>query len=152
MNFLEQLVAEWYSYQGYFVRTNVRIGKRTAGGFAGEMDVIAFQPKTNVLVHLETSSDAESWGQRKARFQKKFQTAAKYYKSEFKFKIAHIEQIVVVSYSSPKKGTEFINQIKLLPFSDLMANIKAELVKRTNSKAIVPEIYPLLRAIQVALW
>ena len=25
-NFLEQLVAEWYEYQGYFVRRNVMVG------------------------------------------------------------------------------------------------------------------------------
>ena len=26
MNFLEELVAEWYEYQGYFVRRNVLVG------------------------------------------------------------------------------------------------------------------------------
>ena len=26
-NYLEQLVAEWYEYQGYFVRRNVLVGK-----------------------------------------------------------------------------------------------------------------------------
>src|SRR5262245_28080008 len=26
MNFLEQLAAEWYAYNGYFVRTNVKLG------------------------------------------------------------------------------------------------------------------------------
>ncbi len=45
MNFLEQLVAEWYAYKGYFVRTNIKFGKRIRGGYEGEMDVVAFDPK-----------------------------------------------------------------------------------------------------------
>ncbi len=36
-NFLEQLVAEWYEHQGYFVRRNVQVGKRTKGGYEGEL-------------------------------------------------------------------------------------------------------------------
>src|SRR5690349_2182454 len=43
-NFLEQLVAEWYEFQGYFVRRNVRVGPRAGGGHAGELDVVAFHP------------------------------------------------------------------------------------------------------------
>jgi hypothetical protein len=30
VNFLEQLVAEWYEYDGYFIRRNVKVGKRAA--------------------------------------------------------------------------------------------------------------------------
>ena len=26
MNFLEEIASEWYEYQGYFVRTNVKFG------------------------------------------------------------------------------------------------------------------------------
>lgn len=29
---LEQLVAEWLEYKGFFVRTNVKVGKRPPGG------------------------------------------------------------------------------------------------------------------------
>ena len=28
VNFLEQMVAEWYEFRGYFVRRNVRVGPR----------------------------------------------------------------------------------------------------------------------------
>ena len=45
MNYLEQLVAEWYDYNGYLVRKNVRARKRASGGFDNELDVIAFQPE-----------------------------------------------------------------------------------------------------------
>src|ERR1700683_1491772 len=62
-NFLEQLVAEWYEYRGFFVRRNVNVGKRTAGGHEGELDVVAFHPVEKLLVQIETSMDAESWAQ-----------------------------------------------------------------------------------------
>ena len=43
-NYLERLVAEWYEYYGYFVLTNVCIGKRAKGGSKCEFesDVEAF--------------------------------------------------------------------------------------------------------------
>ena len=52
-NFLKQLAAEWYEYRGYFVRRNVRVGQRAGGGFAGELDVVAFNPIEKRLVHIE---------------------------------------------------------------------------------------------------
>ena len=58
MNFLEKLAAEWYEYKGYFVRTNVRFGKRPKGGYIGEMDVVAYNPEKQDFVHIETSTDA----------------------------------------------------------------------------------------------
>jgi hypothetical protein len=56
-NFLEQLVAEWYQYQDYFVRTNIRVGRRAKGGHEGELDVVGFNPALGKLVHIETSMD-----------------------------------------------------------------------------------------------
>jgi hypothetical protein len=32
-NYLEQLVAEWYEYKGYFVRRNILVGRLPKGGF-----------------------------------------------------------------------------------------------------------------------
>lgn len=54
-NYLEQLVAEWYEYQGYFVRRNILVGKRDKGGHECELDVVAFNPETQHLVHVEPS-------------------------------------------------------------------------------------------------
>lgn len=59
-NYLEQLAAEWYEYQGYFVRRNIRVGLRKQGGYEGELDVVAFHPGRVALVHIETSMDADS--------------------------------------------------------------------------------------------
>ena len=57
MNFLEQVIAEWFSHKGYFVKTNIKFGKLPSGGFAGEVDVVAFHPQTRELVHIEASTD-----------------------------------------------------------------------------------------------
>jgi len=72
MNFLEELIAEWYEYQGYFVRRNVKFDKMPKGGYKGEIDTVAFDPKQRVLKHIEVSGDADSWEKRKTKFRKKF--------------------------------------------------------------------------------
>lgn len=72
MNHLEQLVAEWYEFQGYFVRRNVMVDPRPRGGYECELDVVAFHPGKQHLVHLEPSLDADSWQRREERFAKKF--------------------------------------------------------------------------------
>ena len=59
-NHLEQLIAEWYEFKGYFVRRNVHVGKRTKGGYDCELDVVAFNPCEKKLVHIEPSLDAHS--------------------------------------------------------------------------------------------
>jgi hypothetical protein len=43
-NYLEQLLAEWYEFQGYFIRQNVWVGKRPQGGYECELDIVAFHP------------------------------------------------------------------------------------------------------------
>jgi len=48
-NYLEQLLVEWYEYQGYFVRNNVLVGKRNQGGYETELDIVAFHPEKNTL-------------------------------------------------------------------------------------------------------
>jgi len=69
-NFLEELVAEWLEYKGYIVKRNERVGRRAAGGHEGELDVVAFNPKTNHLIHVETSTDADSWAGRIRKWKK----------------------------------------------------------------------------------
>ena len=76
-NFLEQLVAEWYEFRGYFVRRNINVGPRLKGGFESELDVVAFHPTKRHLVHIEPSMDAHSWDQREKRFTAKFAAGRK---------------------------------------------------------------------------
>lgn len=61
MNVLEELVSEWYEYQGYFVRRDIKVGKKATGGYEGKLDIVAFHPVSRKIVHIETSMGAESW-------------------------------------------------------------------------------------------
>jgi hypothetical protein len=54
-NHLEDLAAEWYQFQGFFVRRNVQVGKRLRGGYDCELDVVAFHPAERRLIHIEPS-------------------------------------------------------------------------------------------------
>ena len=51
-NYLEQLIAEWYEYQGVFVRRNVLVGKLPRGGHECELDVVAFHAQEQRLFTL----------------------------------------------------------------------------------------------------
>ncbi len=68
VNHLEQLVSEWLQYNGYFVRVSVQVGARARGGFEGELDVVALNPVTQHLLHVECSLDALSAEKREERF------------------------------------------------------------------------------------
>jgi hypothetical protein len=78
LNHLEQLISEWLEYQGYFIRRNVRVGKRAQGGYECELDIVGFDPKTKRLVQYEPSTDADSWDERERRYRKKFKAGKTY--------------------------------------------------------------------------
>lgn len=147
---MEQLVAEWYAYKGFFVRTNIKFGKRPKGGYEGEMDVVAFEPKDQVLIHIETSADSDSWDQRKTRFQRKFRSAKKHYKNVFKWNYAQVKQIAVVGYSEIPRNVNFGRDISIMSIPKLMEEIKSEIKHINPTNAVIPEGYGLLRAIQFA--
>ena len=84
MNHLEQLVSEWLEYNEYFVKKNVLVGNRLAGGYESELDVVAFNNQTNHLVHVEPSLDANSWKKRDERFARKFDLGRKHIPDLFK--------------------------------------------------------------------
>ena len=155
VNFLEQLVAEWYESRGYFVRRNVRVGLRPGGGYEGELDVVAFHPGEKRLVHIEPSMDADSWDQRDKRFEHKFMVGKKYIfgKKDIPGLFAgfeplpEIEQIALLVFGSAK-GRSTIGGAKLLMIGDLLREIREELLTRTVERSVVPEQYQILRALQ----
>ena len=152
MYFLEQLVAEWYSYRDFFVRTNIRFGKRSAGGYEGEIDVAAYNPRTRHLVHIETSTDADSWAERKRRFVKKFKDAKKYYQEIFDFQLKTVECIAIVGFSQKTLNQiDFGNDIHVVLVPQFIQEITQELSKYSPMQMAIPEGYPLLRAIQFAV-
>ena len=72
MNHLETLAAEWLDYNGYFVRTAVKVGKRAKGGWDGELDVVAFHPTHRHFLHVECSTDRNTWKNREQTVKRKF--------------------------------------------------------------------------------
>lgn len=158
MNFLEQLVAEWYEYGGYFVRTNVKFGRRPRGGYVGEMDVVCYNPVSQDFIHIETSTDADNWEKRKIKFQKKFVSSREYYSKIFPNQAGmRVKEIVVVGFNmNPKHTTPWIfpsnsftgTKTQIIHIPKLFQDINNDLKNKNPQNDAIPETYPLLRAIQ----
>jgi len=149
MNFLEELVAEWYEYQGYFVKRNIKVGKRAKGGYECELDVVAFHPEKKSLVHIEPSNDAHSWEKRVQRFRKKFDAGKKYIPHLFKgLDIPkNIEQIAIFG-TAKTIPQNTIGGGRILLASKLLDEIFTELAPLKLMSKAIPEQWPLLRAFQ----
>jgi hypothetical protein len=64
MSHLEDLIVEYYDWQGYLVKRNIKVGRLGHGGWEGELDVVAYHPLNKHLIHLEPSVDADTWATR----------------------------------------------------------------------------------------
>jgi len=152
MNFLEQLVSEWYSYRGYYVRTNVKVGRRGAGGYEGELDVVAFHPETKEIVHVEASMDALSWDKRRKKFARRFELGRRYIPALFSFTKRRPTQVAVFGFPRTTRDRQLLGedvQVYLMP--QLIGEIAEELSQTTVESGVIPETFPLLRAMQFAL-
>ncbi|MFH1070054.1 MAG: hypothetical protein V1794_10595 [Candidatus Glassbacteria bacterium] len=149
-NFLEELVAEWFEYKGYIVKRNERVGRLAAGGFEGELDVVAFNPMTNHLIHVETSTDADSWAIRERRFRNKFLSGSNHIKKLFNGLLIpkEIEKRAIFVFGS-NKNHKTIGGGKVIPVVDFIIEIIRELKKTPFLKRVVPEKYPILRVLQM---
>lgn len=150
-NFLEQLVAEWYEFRGYFVRRNVHVGRRAKGGWEAELDIVAFHPEQRHLVHIEPSMDALHWDRREVRFAKKFKAGQDHIPDLFcAFEpLPEIEHIALFVFGSGERHPK-IGGGKVLMIKELMTEIRQELKKRSVAKSAVPEQFVILRALQFA--
>jgi hypothetical protein len=150
-NFLEQLAAEWYEFNGYFVNRNVNVGRRPLGGWECELDVVAFNPKTKHLVHFEPSMDAHGWKKREERFRKKFEAGRKYIPQLFEaFKpLPEIERIALFVFGSAKDHAE-VGSGRVLMIKDFMQTIRNGIKGKSISKEAIPEKYVILRTLQFA--
>jgi hypothetical protein len=151
-NFLEQLVAEWYEYRGYFVRRNVLVGKRISGGHDGELDVVAFHPVTRHLVHIEPSMDTDSWAKREERYIKKFALGRTHIPELFAGLdlTREVEQIAVMGYGSRLASRRVLGGGKVMLLAELMEEIRLDLSAKPYQSRAVPEQFALLRALQLA--
>jgi hypothetical protein len=148
-NFLEQLLAEWYELQGYFIRKNVLVGKRPQGGHDCELDVVAFHPTKKHLVHIEASMDASSWDDRERRFKKKFDAGKKHIPLLFSgLDIpTNIDQVAVLVFASKQKRDTLAGG-KLILWNDLMKENFEDLQNRSIFSQAIPKQFPILRAFQ----
>jgi hypothetical protein len=148
-NYLEQLVAEWLEFCGYFVRRNVMVGKRTKGGYECELDVVAFHPSAKDLVHIEPSMDALPWDKRELRYRRKFDAGRKHIQNLFRGLDIPKEprQLALVGFGSNRNRSE-IGGGRIVVVPDLLAEILTPLQKIRLAKQAVPEQFPLLRTLQ----
>jgi hypothetical protein len=149
-NFMEELVAEWLEYRGYIVKRNERVGRRAAGGHEGELDVVAFNPKTKHLMHVETSTDADSWAGREKRFSKKFSTGAKHLKTLFDGLSLpdEVERKAIFAFGSDKNH-KTVGGGQVVLAEDFILQILRELKNTSFLSRAVPEKYPILRVLQM---
>ena len=108
MSHLESLIAEYLEWQGFLIRRNVKVGRRSRGGWEMELDVVGFHPQTSTLIHYEPSLDARSWEDREARYTKKFEAARKYMFTELFSWLppsTHLRQIAVFYNHPPGRHT-----------------------------------------------
>ncbi|HEV2150447.1 MAG TPA: hypothetical protein VGR37_23810 [Longimicrobiaceae bacterium] len=148
-NHLEQLVAEWYEYQGYFLRRNVKVGRRAKGGYEGELDIVAFHPDKRHLLHIETSLDAQAWHKRETRFAKKFELGRHFIPSLFSgLSIpAEIEPVAVLLFAAKVGGRTSLGGGRLVLVGELLQEIFSELAPVSILSNMVDEQKPLLRTL-----
>ncbi|MEG4453102.1 hypothetical protein QUA52_30370 [Microcoleus sp. N9_A3] len=151
MNHLEQLTAEWYEFRGYFVRRNVQVGRRPQGGYECELDVVAYCPNRQHLVHAEPSMDANTWAIREARYAKKFAAGKKYIRDIFKGidLPEHIDQIALLGFASNANFKQ-LGGGNIVTSSEFLREITTQISGLKIASAAIPEQYPLLRTIQFA--
>jgi len=152
MNHLEKLTRQYYDWNGYIVKGNVKVGRLAHGGWGGELDIVAYNPQINHLVHVEPSIDAHSWKKREERFDKKFKFGRDYiYDDVFPWlspKKTKLEQIAILITSS-RRDLAGGNIISIDEFIKIITGEISAL--GIMSKSAIPEEYDLLRTIQMTI-
>ena len=154
MSHLENLISEFYDWQGYLVKKNIKVGRRSKGGWEMELDVIAYHPHTEHLIHLEPSLDSDSWKKREQRFRKKFNAGKKYIFSDIFTWLdssTTIDQVAVLV--SHPAGRDKISGAKIKSVDEFVSEVRSEIKQQgIVSKKAIPESeegacgHPLKRA------
>jgi len=148
MEYLEQLVREWYEYQGYFVRQDMWVGLEQDGSYDCDLSVVAFHPTRRHVVHVEPSFDLLSWEERERHFQTKFDAGRRYlhriFGAEPHLQTEHIA--LIVAGERPRAHT--IGGGRILCMPDFLAEILQHLCSLDMAAAVVPEQWGLIRTLQ----
>ena len=151
MSHLEDLLCEYYEWKGYIVRRNVKVGRLKHGGWEGELDIVAFHPQSNDLVHLEPSLDADSWSKREHRFARKFSVGRRYIFTDL-FPWLNpktpLKQVAVLI--SRGKAHTHIGGGHVRTVDEITKEIRTEVAAEGKMvSSAIPEQFPLLRTIQL---
>jgi hypothetical protein len=131
----------------------VRVGRLAHGGWEGELDVVAYHPQENRLLHLEPSLDAHAWARREERFRKKFESARRYIFTEVFPWLSEgeveLEQVAILVSRGQRTelagaGVRTIDEV----VGEIVVAVRA---RGKASKAAIPEQYPNLRTIQLVV-
>jgi hypothetical protein len=118
-----------------------------------ELDVVAYQPIENRILHVEPSLDADSWEKRERRFIKKFEAGRKYIFSEL-FPWLPVEtplqqRAILISAAATRRT---LAGAEVVTVDEFMAEVRETVRSRgVASRAAIPEQYPMLRAIQLTV-
>ncbi len=152
MSHLEDLIAEYYDWCGYLVKRNIKVGRLKHGGWEMELDVIAYDPHSKHLIHVEPSIDAHSWEMREKRFTKKFKAAKKYIFSDvftWLDKTTPIEQVAILIVHPKNRDKLAGGRIKSI--DEFLAEVRDAVSEQgLVAKNAIPEQYPLLRTLQLS--
>jgi hypothetical protein len=149
VKYLEELVREWYEYRGYFVRRDMWVGLESDGTYECELDIVAFHPIRQHVVHFETSYDVLSLKDDEQHFQTKFDAGKKYLHRIFGLENhLHIEQTALI-LKSGETQRQTIGGGRMVLLSDFLAEILQELSDLDVSSAMVPEQWPLILTLQL---
>lgn len=152
-NHLETLISQYYDWKGWVVRKNVRVGRRDRGGYAGELDVVVYDPESGKVIHYEPSTDASTWEQRGAKYKRKFEMGRQYISKDVLPWLKpgfELEQIAVF-FRVPTHRRSF-QGAKAISIDELVKLIRDEITTRGRvGKNAIPEQYDLLRTIQLVV-
>jgi hypothetical protein len=151
LSHLESVIAEFYDWKGFVVRRNIKVGRLQHGGWEGELDVVAFDHHSGILIHLEPSIDAHSWAKREERFSRKFSAGRKYIFSAvypWLDPSTPIKQVAILP--SHPKGRDSVGGGEVWSIDEFMLQVRRSVSENGKmAKHAIPELYPLLRTVQL---
>ena len=154
-SFLDLLAAEWFSYrERYCTRVNVPLRKRAKGGHEGDADVIGIPPINSGLpvIHVEASQAAQSLKTQLPVLKRKFEKAADDYRELTGVTIDEVKKIVIAGWAK-ELGNDIKEPTLIVYTVPLFMKMVTDVLKGIDPwKNAIPETFPILRAIQYALW
>jgi hypothetical protein len=145
-------MAEYYDWRGYLVKRNIKVDRLAKGGWGMELDIIAYHPLDEHLIHAEPSLDADSWETRERRFKKKFAAGREFIFSDIFTWLepgTPIEQVAVL-VSHPKNRSSLAGG-SIRSVDEFVAEVRSKIIERgLVAKNAIPEQYPLLRTMQLS--